>query len=355
VQRRPGNIVIQEGTAYGRIVEFIGADLGYERVSLPGNAPVACGKWTLLRMLIINSVGLIRFLKRDRVFEDIVVFGHIGILVRLLGKLRIIRYSRLFSLGFFVHSPQFLFLFRFLVFDSLRNHYIVFSEHELSVYGERLQIDRSRMHFLRYVDWSDKPETLVFPRPENAWKEAYYFSGGYSNRDYLSLIEVFKQIPAKLIIVCSARNTELNAVPNSPNILILRDVREDCFEAYLQHSKAGILPLKHNTGACGQSVMLMLMRNKKASIASDVTVLREYIDNGRTGFLLRDFSGELLSVLNRLESEEGLADNMGRASYQLYRTRFSGEAGFSALREILKDSEYLPAGAAYKESGRRLE
>ena len=222
MQSLPGNIVIQEGTAYDPMVDYICNDLKFERVRLPGISPVACGKWTLLRNLLVNSIYFLNYLKRKRTFDNIVVFGHIGILVRLLAKMRIISYSRLFSLGFFVHSPRLLFLMRFLLFDSSRNHYIVFSEHELSLYWRSLRIDESRMHFLRYVQWDSESRTPDFPAPLNAWPGGYYFSGGYSNRDYLPLIEVFRQFPGNLIILCSASNKELDAVSVPPNIRIIR-------------------------------------------------------------------------------------------------------------------------------------
>ena len=36
--------------------------------------------------------------------------------------------------------------------------------------------------------------------------EDYYFAGGYTNRDYATLIEAWGSIPAPLVIICSALN-----------------------------------------------------------------------------------------------------------------------------------------------------
>jgi len=329
------SIVIQEGNAYPRIVDLVCANLDFHRVQLPCESPVACGKLTLLRKLLFNSLSFLNYLKQGRNFEDIIVFGHIGILVRMLGRLGVIRYSRLFCLGFFVHSPRYFYLLRLLLFDSFRDHYIVFSEYEVSLYHLHLRIDKSRMHYLRYVQWDDELQGPILARPEDAWPGEYYFSGGYSNRDYPSLIASFQKLPASLIIVCSASNKELDGIENSSNIKILRDVPSERFNAFVQHAKAGIIPLKHNTGACGQSVMLRLMRYEKAVIASDIAVIRDYIDSGATGFLVEDLAGELPAIVKRFDAEPRLATDMGLAAYRLYRAKFSSQAGFSALRQIL--------------------
>jgi glycosyltransferase involved in cell wall biosynthesis len=334
-RRNKTSIVIQEGNEYPRIVDFLCADLDFQRVHLQYGSPVACGKLTLLRKLLVNSLSFLNYLRQGRNFEEIIVFGHIGIMVRLLGRLRIIRYSKLFCLGFFVHSPRYFWILRIFLFDSPSDHYIVFSEHEVSLYHAYLRIDKSRMHHLRYVQWDRELQGPMLARPEDAWPDAYYFSGGYSNRDFLSLIVAFQNLSANLVIICSANNKELDDIEVPSNIKIFRDVSSERFNAFVQHAKAGIIPLKHNTGACGQSVMLRLMRYKKAVIASDIAVIRDYIDNGVTGFLVEDTAGELPAIVKRFEAEPCLAANMGLAAYHLYQTRFSSQAGFSALRQIL--------------------
>lgn len=120
------------------------------------------------------------------------------------------------------------------------------------------------MHYLPYGDWSSEwePVSLSEQAVERPAPENYYFSGGYSNRDYLSLIEAFRGIPTRLIIVCSSLNTELDGCPLPANIQVLRDIPAHVFEAYIRHAKAGIVPLKHDTGASGQSVILSSCRTR---------------------------------------------------------------------------------------------
>ncbi len=165
--------------------------------------------------------------------------------------------------------------------DNSKDRYIIFSQSEIDLYAEHLGIDRSKMHYLPCGDWGHDPEPSDIHIPANTKPGDYYFSGGYSNRDYLSLIEAFRKIPARLMIICSSLNKELDCVPVPPNVEVLRDVPSSAFEAYLRNSKAGIISLKHDTGASRQSVMLRLMCNARATIASDVGAVRESITECR--------------------------------------------------------------------------
>ena len=73
----------------------------------------------------------------------------------------------------------------------------------------------------------------------------YYFAGGYSNRDYPALIAAFRNIPAQLLIVCSALNKELDAIDIPPNVTILRDLPGDQFNVDVRDAKG----LHHPAGA----------------------------------------------------------------------------------------------------------
>jgi len=253
----------------------------------------------------------------------------------LLGRLRIIKYSRLFNVGLFIHSPRWLSIFRLFIFGSSPDHYIVHSEPEISLYGTNLGIDKRRLHYLRWCDWSSGAILPELPIPEGARPNEYYCSGGYSNRDYFPLIEVFRTQPENLIIVCSRNNKELEGVVIPFNVRVLRDIPGDLFEAYVQYAKAGIVPLKYDTGASGQDVMLRLMRNKKLIIATDIGAVREYIDNGQTGFLVGDMLRDLPPIIKRINVDPSICDDMGNAAHDLYLRRFSGHAGLLALRKIL--------------------
>jgi glycosyltransferase involved in cell wall biosynthesis len=137
------------------------------------------------------------------------------------------------------------------------------------------------------------------------------------------------------VIVCSESNwQELRHLSLPFNVSVMRDVPSDVFETLLRGAKSGIIPLKRDTGASGQSVALALMRNSKSVIATDAGALREYVEDGVSGFLLRNLVVQLPGVLALMESNS-LAAAMGRASRLRYEQRFSRRVAEAAFTELL--------------------
>jgi len=329
------NIVIQQTwSEYPGFVEYLG-ELGFERVVL-GNANANLkGKLTLVWQAIRAAVRLWSHLPMLRDAGIVVACGHFAYVIKLLARLGIIRYRSLFCFAFFVHGPAWFPVFRFLSrMDTARDHYLIFSQWEIDLYADRLDIDRRRMHYLPCGDWD-----RVLPSASavgNSSPGDYYFSGGYSNRDYISLIDAFRKIQARLIIICSSSlNSELDSVSLPPNVEVFRDVPSPAFEKYIQHAKAGIICLKHDTGAAGQSVVLRLMRNAKATIISDAGALREYVDEGVTGYRIRDVAGELPSLIARLEGNPEALRAAGKAARTKYLAGFSRGSLAQRLNGIL--------------------
>jgi len=124
------------------------------------------------------------------------------------------------------------------------------------------------------------------------------------------------------------------AIP--PNVMILRDLPGDQFDAYLRDAKACIIPLKHDTGASGQSVMLRLMRHRKAIIATDFGSVRGYIVDGESGLLVKSIENDLPAVIERIERDPKAAIAMGAAAHERYCRYFSLAAGGEALGRILE-------------------
>ncbi|MCZ6744444.1 MAG: hypothetical protein O7D31_07170, partial [Alphaproteobacteria bacterium] len=71
----------------------------------------------------------------------------------------------------------------------------------------------------------------------------------------------------------------------------------DDFEEYIRKAKACILPLRYNTGASGQLVLLRYMRNKKMIIARRVDVIQEYLEDGVSGIFIESIEEELPRVI----------------------------------------------------------
>src|SRR5579863_2585747 len=215
--RVAGRILVQPGrNAFPDMVRFIADNFGFDVLELSDyEIHRALSKGAHLRGLIRQSLDLLRSLRRLRGNRLVIAIGPISYLIKLLHRLRLVRYETSFCLGWHVRSPRWFPVFRLLgKLDGSGDHYIVFSEWEIGLYQTNLGIAVERMHFLPYGDWSgaDEPAGLTAGDGGNG---GYYFAGGYSNRDYPALIAAFRNIPAQLLIVCSALNKELDdlAIP----------------------------------------------------------------------------------------------------------------------------------------------
>jgi glycosyltransferase involved in cell wall biosynthesis len=327
-------ILVQPGrNAFPDMVRFIAETFDFAVLELSDyEIHRALSKWAHLRGLLRQSFDLLSSLGRLRHCRTVIAIGPISYLVKLLRRLGLVRYETSFCLGWHVRSPRWFPVFRALSrLDGAGDHYIVFSEFEIGLYEKHLGIARERMHFLPYGDWSPDAggETTA------ATAGDYYFAGGYSNRDYPALIAAFRTIRARLVIICSALNKEIVDAELPPNVTVLRDLPSETFEAYVRDSKACIIPLKHDSGASGQSVMLRLMRNRKTIIATDFGSVRGYIIDGESGRLVNDMERDLPTIIAEIERDPEAAAILGAAAYQRYCRYFSFAAGGEALGRIL--------------------
>jgi glycosyltransferase involved in cell wall biosynthesis len=326
------NLVLQLNAGeYRDFVSFLD-DLKFERIGLDIPGARFMTKAQLLGQYLRGTLILARRWRQLRRIDNLVVFGHFVYPVKLLARIGLIRYRKLFCFAFFVHDPRLFPLCRLLVrLDRASDFYLVFSHSEIALYQRLLDIDGSRLVYIPYGDWGQFTWQMreQWPVPNHD----YYIAGGSSNRDYVGLVEVFRSISGKLLIVCSNANwQELRQRILPANVEVLCDVSSDVFEALVHNAKVGIVPLKLDTGASGQSVALALMRNSKCVIASDVGSLREYIEEGVSGFLLQSLA-DLPDIIRRLE-ENDLAESMGRAARARYDDCFSRHVVADAFAKL---------------------
>jgi len=332
-------ILVQPGrNAFPDMSSYISEHFGFDLLQLRDyNIHQAQSKWAHLKGLLWQSCDLVRSLGRLRRCRVVIAIGPISYLIKLLRRLGLVRYDTSICLGWHIRSPRWFPVFRVLSkLDSDRDHYIVFSEWEIELYQARLGIAAERLHFLPYGDWSAAGEPAGACAPRDPGEGSYYFSGGYSNRDYPALIAAFRAIPARLVIVCSALNKEIDALDLPANVTVLRDLPSDEFDAWVRDAKACIIPLKHDTGASGQSVMLRLMRNRKAIVATDFGSVRGYVIDGESGLLVRDIEHGLPAIVARIEGDPAAAEALGAAAHERYCRYFSLAAGGEALGRIIE-------------------
>jgi glycosyltransferase involved in cell wall biosynthesis len=292
---------------------------------------------TALQLLLQYLCGLgelLPHLPSMRGVRTVVVFSHFAFVVKLLARCGLVNYERLFCFGFLVHDPRWFRVVRCLVrMDRAHDHYVIFSESEAEVYRCKFGIERKRMHFVPLGDWRQIRGAGTQAEPERG---DYYLAGGRSNRDYAALVETFRSLSARLVILCSQVNLEeLGLAPMPDNITVLCDVPITTFDEYVRGAKAGIIALRHDTGSAGQSVALALMRNAKCILATRTGGLMEYVEDGVSGHWIDDVARDLPECVRQIEADPHRAKEMGEAGRRRYEERFSLTTAAEAFENVL--------------------
>lgn len=321
-------------------VEFL-EGLGFRRIVLGKRRQRFGKKLTLFAQVAGSTIRLLFRREVPKKMGTVVALGHFAFAVKLLARLQLLKYDRLFCSGFYVRSPRWFPFFRLLQrIDSPKDHYLIFSRSELQLYAEQMGMDPSRLHYIPCGDWHAAPtgEGLVEVRDGTQFPTDYYFSGGYSNRDYPSLVRIFRNVKAPLVIVCSKLNSEIDDLSLPSNVRVLRDVSSGIFDEYIRHAKAGIVPLKRDTGSSGQTVVLRLMRYGKPIVVNDVAALRDYVEPGVSAFVVRDLGSELAGAIEEIEAHPDAALRVGQAAKVRYEGSFSRAVVAERFREILEET-----------------
>ncbi|OIN57797.1 glycosyltransferase [Arsenicibacter rosenii] len=266
----------------------------------------------------------------------IVVNSYVALSVLLLHRLGLIRYRKLIYFGFFLHAPRYFPLFRMLFRMLLTEQDMiqVFSQHELMLYQQKLGLKKSR---LVYAPLPYQPEKKPVATPlTGRLPKAYFFAGGYTNRDYAALIQAFAHRTEQLVICGSSLNHDLPAGKTYANITVFRDLPRKAFKELVAHAQACLLPVKDDTGAAGQSFVLEAMAFQKVVIATQTHVLTELIDQNQTGFLLADMRIELPLLLRQLQTGEFDLVQMGREAHNKLIRDYSDEAFAHALAQVIR-------------------
>jgi hypothetical protein len=314
---------------YNDVCNILKDDLGFEDFFLVSSADPIVSKPALIKRMLLVLLALLRSGRSLRLSNQLACIGIECIIpVLLLNKLRLVSSNRIYLWGMFFHNQTLHKRFHAIMRPLVRENItlILFSKHETNQWTTLLR-NKIKVRYVPYGRLGDDPEVEPIAKD-------YYFAGGYSNRDYLPLIEVFANRQENLIIVCSTQNRELESVSGAANITIYRDLAEALFEKLLAEAKAVIFPFKYNTGAAGQSVMLRCMRSKKLVICSDTEIIREYVTNQETGIIVADIKRDLPDVITSIEYYPSNYKDYGTNLHKHYKANFSSDVFVRNIKNV---------------------
>ena len=318
------------------LAETHGFDVLYREASEPKTRRT---KFFFIIQTLRDVAFLVRRRKRIRRYDHILALWHSGLAFMLLKRLGVIDYEKLLWFGFSVHSPFWTRIYRQIAkIDRDNTWFVVFTEQEIEEYSADLGIDPSRLLFIAHGDWPqpiDVPKAFA-PDPDLDLKTPFYFAGGFTNRDYRPVIETFRQVGHRLVIVCSQTNEDVVDDELPDNVQVYRDISFPDFELLLQASKAVIIPLRHDSGAAGHSVLVRSMRNGKIVIANDFRIMHDYVDDGIDGVLLNDLANELRGTIRRIEEHPETFAPIRQAALQRFERDYSQDALERTMSDLVQ-------------------
>lgn len=285
-----------------KIVELHGKEFG--------NFPT---KFTLLKKELHNTANLLKHFKQYNHSNMIICSNYAALILLLLNKLHILKCNKILWFGVYIHRPRMLKLVKSTLKLLMTKHVdfkiVVFSKPEIKLYTEAFGLSANHFIYVPYGEWNKDKKLL------KSDDKGYFFSGGYANRDFVTLAKLFQNKPWKLIIAASRQNEDFvkytQTVKLSENITVHWDIPTDQFNRLLCESHAVIMLMKYNTGASGQIVILSALEYRKLVIASYTDVVDEYIKDGETGIILQDKDAASME-----EIITKLADSQNKATYQ---------------------------------------
>ncbi|MDH3663289.1 MAG: glycosyltransferase, partial [Alphaproteobacteria bacterium] len=310
-------------------------------------------KRTKLFFLTETLRDLIFLVKRRqavRHYDHILALWHSGLAFMLLKRLGVIDYDKLLWFGFSVHSQFWARIYRQIAkLDRDNTWFVVFTEQEIEEYSTGFGIDPSRLLFIAHGDWPqpiDVPNSFG-PDPGLDLETPFYFAGGFTNRDYRPVIETFRKLGLRLIIVCSQTNEDVVDEELPGNVQVYRDIPFPDFEMLLKAAKAVIIPLKRDAGAAGHSVLVRSMRNSKLVIANDFRIIHDYIDDRVDGVLLKDMAGDLAPLIQEIETKPEQFAPIRKAAFKRFEREYSQEALEQTMSDLIQGQwiEARQAGA----------
>lgn len=271
------HVLLSQAGGYRDIIGYL-AGRG-ARVTVIGPEPRAGlrGKKEIVRAMLSPRVLRARGLwTRD---DRVLIVGWQALPVLALIRAGVLpRPARLLVMGCFIHGERARRIvngaWRRLRFPGLG--FITFSPGETRNLIDEVGMPADSVH---YHLWRQELDGQAQSQAE----DGSIFAGGFSNRDYDLLLRAAEPLAAPLVIVASARNTI--AAPASARTTIHRDLPEGEFEDLLARSTVVAMPLRSQGEACGQSVLLRVLRNGKPLVATRHESIEEYLGADYPGFV----------------------------------------------------------------------
>lgn len=159
--------------------------------------------------------------------------------------------------------------------------------------------------------------------------------GSDSRRDYATLFAAAERSGIPVTVACAARNLEGLHVPRGVRIVRAFDAE---YRDLLHRADLVVTVTTAPQYPSGQSVVLEAMSMGRATLTTDSTAMRDYVDDGRTGLLTpAGDAGALAERMTAALRDDTVRAELGRRAARTVRERFSHGPQWRAVQAVIEE------------------
>lgn len=282
----------------------------------------------LCRYFVYFAFSFLMFLKRNR-YEQVVAWQQFyGLLIAFFCRVFHVKRAPKIYIMTFIYKPKHSLYHKFMqyiVSSRYITKMIVLSDEERNYYATLFGQPVEKFFSTR-IGVTDQ----AFNFPPSADRKKYYLSVGRSNRDYNFLRNVWKKSYGELIIICDSYKEE-----PKEGITVLTHCYGEEYLQYVSNCYAQIIPMEDENISSGSLSFLQAMMLSRPTIVTENKTVHDYIESGRTGFIIKKTSQDLENVLLWLEDKDNYS-RMCTAARREYEKKYSETALGKHIGKLLK-------------------
>lgn len=166
-------------------------------------------------------------------------------------------------------------------------------------------------------------------------RDGYVFTGGYSNRDFHTVIEAFRGSQHHLVL-CAVPQNDLPAdIPD--NVRIVYNETPDEFSQWLAGAEVGIVPIHPDRGGSGYSVLVEHYFHGQPTVVTDDPSMRDYAATDCTVFVPPYDAVAMAQAVDRLMTDDGMRRRLGDAARRRYDESFSTASFVDRIEGVIEE------------------
>lgn len=166
-------------------------------------------------------------------------------------------------------------------------------------------------------------------------RDGYVFTGGYSNRDFHTVIQAFRGGSHHLVLCAVPQNDLPAEIPD--NVQVIYNETPDEFSQWLAGAEVGIVPIHPDRGGSGYSVLVEHYYHGQPTIVTDDPSMRDYASTDSTIFVPPYDVEAMREAIDRLMADGSLRQRLGASARRRYDEAFSTASFVDRIERVIDE------------------